>query len=483
MTSKSENNKLKILLLSVSSESFFYDQMVIPFGLISLASYIENQNYEIRGIEMNNPPQKINQRYLRVDKDLLKEIIDFSPDIVAMSSYASNMYNIIFWANLIKSNLPDCINIVGGNHASYIAYEILKKSPGIDIVVRFEGEIPFKMLSEAIFNRNYDFTNIPSITYRSNGEIKKNPQVELMKDISELPILNREFFKDIVKTKEDIYHVDIISARGCPFNCTFCNCNHYWSKRYRVRLIDSVVREIEDLKTNYPNLKSIRIRDESVTINKHRCKMLCDAIKKNGYDFEFQAHSRLDGLDEEVIQYLSGAGFKLVFIGMESGSQRILNLMNKGIDISRSAEIVPLLRKYGIRFRISFMSETPDEKLKDIKKTIKLIKNLKLSSKTHEYYVGTGVAIYPGTADCQKFLKLNPDYEWLTKDYNFKGKYYATRDREGNIIQPNYLEHSRIQRVLIRIYIELSLDPIGLIRYFKQSFNFLIKSIKLKFKN
>ncbi|MFX0186785.1 MAG: B12-binding domain-containing radical SAM protein [Candidatus Hodarchaeota archaeon] len=482
MTLKKESEKLKILLLSVSSESFFYDQLVIPFGLISLASYIEDQQFEIKGIEMNNPPEKINQRYLQVDKEFLKEIEEFSPDIIAMSSYASNIYNIIFWANLLKKKLPNCVIMVGGNHASYIDKEILEKCPGIDIVVRFEGEIPFKMISEKLLNNNDNFSDVPSITYRSNGEIKKNPQAELIKDLSSLPMLNRDYFKFETKSKDEVYHADLISARGCPFNCTFCNCNHYWSKRYRVRHIDSIIKELKSLKEEYPNLKSIRIRDESVTINKVRCKKLCDAIKENGLVLEFQAHSRLDGLDEEVIQNLSEAGFKLVFIGMESGSQRILNILNKGIDISRAGDVVSQLRDYGIKFRISFMSETPDEKLKDVKKTIKLIKKLRLNVKTNEYYIGTGVAIYPGTTDCQKFLRLNPDYEWITKDYRFKGKYYPTRDSSGNIIQPNYLEHSRFKRAFIRIYIEISLNPIGLISYVKNSLKFIIQNIKLKFK-
>ena len=472
--------KLKILLLSVNSESFFYDQLVIPFGLISLASYVENDEYEIKGIEMNDPPEKTMKRYLRVDKELLQEIKDFLPNVVAMSTYATNIYNVIFWANIIKKHLPHCFIMVGGNHASYIAKEILNKYPEIDIVVKFEGEIPFKMICEKLLNKNNDFSNIPNIAFRSKGVIKENPQIELIKNLDALPILNRDYFVGKTKNKDEIYHVDMITARGCPFNCTFCNCNHYWNKMYRIRLLDSIIEELKQVQRKYPNLKSVRIRDESITINKTRCKNLCNAIIKNGINLEFQGHSRLDGLDEEIIQNLAKAGFKLVFIGMESGSQRILNILNKGINISRAEEVISLLRKYRIKFRISFMSETPNEKFKDINKTIKLIRNLKLSSKNKEYYIGEGIAIYPGTSDCQQFLKLNPDYEWITNEYDFKGKYYATRDSIGNIIQPNYLEHGNIKRLLVRIYIGLRLNPISLFNYLKEIFKFLIKNIKLK---
>lgn len=470
--------KFRILLLSVNSESFFYDQLVIPFGLISLASYVENDEYQIKGIEMNNPPKKIKKRYLRVDKELLREIKKFSPDIIAMSTYASNIYNVLFWTNFIKKVLPHCLIVIGGNHASYIAKECIRKCPGLDIVVRFEGEIPFKMICEKIKNKDYDFSKIPSITYRINGEIKENPQIELIKDLGTLPLLNRDYFKDKNKRKDEIYHADLVTARGCPFNCTFCNCNHYWNKIYRVRLIDSVIEELNFLIKKYPNLESVRIRDESFTINRNRCRKMCNTIIKNDINLEFQAHSRLDGLDEEIIKLLHKAGFKLLFIGMESGSQEVLNRLNKGINISRAEEIIYLLRKHGIKFRISFMSETPNEKFKDILKTIRLIKKLKLSKKNNEYYIGTGVAIYPGTAECEKFLAKFPNYEWISKNYNFKGKYYGARDSMGNILQPNFLEHGYVKRTLIKIYIELSLDPIGLLNYFKLSFKYVINNIR-----
>ena len=468
---------MKILLLSVNSESFFYDQVVIPFGLISLASYVDKDNYEIKGIEMNSPPEKTLKRYLQIDDDLIEEITCFLPDIVAISTYASNMYNVLYWTKVIKRKLPNCFIIIGGNHASYIAKECIKKCPELDIVVRFEGEIPFQMICEEIEKKTYNFSKIPNVTYRENGVIKENPQTDLIKDLNSLPNLKRNYFDDKTKKKEDVYHVDVVSARGCPFNCTFCNCNHYWNKIYRVRLIDSVITELKDLQEKYPNLKTVRFRDESITINKIRCKKLSDAINRSGINLEFQAHSRLDGLDDEVIQLLSKAGFKLLFIGMESGSQNVLNRLHKGIDISRAEEIVSLLRKYRMKFRISFMSQTPNETIGDMVKTIRLIKKLKL--KSNEYYIGTGIAIYPGTTECRRFLLYNPDYEWITKDYNFIGKYGGARDQSGNILHPEYNEHSLFITIFLRIALYLILNnPSGFYQYFKILYMKFLRKLK-----
>jgi len=439
------DKKLKILLLNVSSTSFFYEQLVIPFGLVSLGTYVENSNYEIKGLELNHPPEKIMKRYLRVDNEIMQQVLAFKPDLIAMSTYASNMYNVMFWANAIKENVPKAFIITGGNHVSYIAKECLSKCKGIDAVGKREGEITFKMLCEKLYAGNHDFSDIPNLVYRKGNEIIENTQTAFMDSIDSLPKLNRTFFSANNSEKE-LTHADIISARGCTAHCTFCNCNHYWNKTHRTRTIELVIEELKELKQKNP-LESVRFRDESLTLRKSYCLRICQAIVSNNINLRFQAHSRLDGLDEEVIKALSKAGFELLFIGVESGSKEVLKRLKKGINLVKLETIIGLLRKYGIGFRLSFMSATPGERFSQTLETVKLIKKLKL--RREEYYLGVGVDIYPGTEECKRFLELNPNYEWISKDYQFKGKYFATRDLQGNITQPKYKEYGTLKSAII----------------------------------
>jgi len=438
------SEKLNILLLSVNSTSFFYDQIVIPFGLVSIASYVDNPNYDIKGIELNQPPKKIMQRYLKVDNDILDQIKDFRPDIVAMSTYASNMHNVAFWANTIKDHLPQTFVVVGGNHVSYIAEECLQKSKGIDGVIRFEGEIPFKKLCENLCNKTNDLSDVPNLTYRSNGRIIENHEADLIDDLKLLPVLKRTYFEN--RRLSSTTHADIISARGCRANCTFCNCNHYWKKTHRVRSVDSVIDEIRKLNKD-GRLKSIRFRDESITLNKKHCIELCDKIIQNNIKLDFQAHSRLDGLDEEVILKLAQAGFRQLFIGVESGSKKVLKRLKKGINIEKLKKIVPMLRKHGIAFRLSFMSATPSETFRETLKTVKLIKSLKL--KRDEYYIGIGVDIYPGTEECTRFLEQHPDFEFISKKRKFTDNYSVATDCYGNIIKPRYRQYGPLKTGLM----------------------------------
>jgi radical SAM superfamily enzyme YgiQ (UPF0313 family) len=143
---------------------------------------------------------------------------------------------------------------------------------------------------------------------------------------------------------------------------------------------------------------------------------------------------------------MASAGFNLVFIGMESGSQAVLDRIQKGIDISRAEEIVSLLRKYGINFRISFLTSTPKETFKEAMQTVRLIKNLKLSKK--QYYIHLGLQIYPGTYEFERFEEFHPDNNWLTNNYTFQGKYSGAKDALGNITHPRYREFGIIKSFL-----------------------------------
>ena len=418
---------MKILLLAVNSSTFFYSQVVIPFGLASLGSYVAEDGHVIHSIEMNTPPERIQQRYLRIDEDLLADIKTFAPDLVAMTAYSANVHNVLFWAETIKTALPRTAIAVGGNHASYIAREILETCPSVDFVVRFEGELGFKALCDKLANGSTSFDEVPNLTFRKDGAIIENPLAAPIMDLDSLPNMNRGFFHD--SDSPNFTHVDAITARGCPFNCTFCNCNHYWGKRHRHFSVPRVIEEIRQLKMRYPGLHTIRFRDEAITINRKHCLELTAALVEKDFGLQYQAHSRLDGLDEEVIANLARAGFNRLYVGLESGSKAMIKRLQKGIHVDRAPEIVRFLRKYNLPVRFSLMAGTPEETLDETMETIDLILSMGLSF--DEFYFGWGIQIYPGTRDAETFLEKYPDYRWLQRQDLAHG-YVQSLDWAGN---------------------------------------------------
>lgn len=474
---------MKILLLAVNSQTFYYRQAVIPFGLVSLGSYVMDEGYAIRGIDMNSPPEKIYERYLSTDKRLLGEILEYAPDLVAMSTYAENIFNVLFWAEIIKQKLPKTWIAIGGNHVSYIAREVLEKSNAIDFVVRFEGEIPFKELCKKREYHDTNYDDVANLSYRKNGTIIENELTNLLPDLDLLPQLNLEFFERT--GNEEVVHTDIISARGCPFHCTFCNCNHYWGKKYRVLSVERVIHHLKRLKEKYPNLQTVRFRDETLTVQKERTLALCDKIIENQMDLQFQAHSRLDGLDEELIKRLSESGFTQLSIGLESGSQNVLDRLKKGISLKKVYTIVPLLRKYHIKFRFSLMLATPDERLEESLQTIRLIRDLDFDF--DEFYFGQGIIIYPGTTDCRNFLQKHPDFQWLSDQELHEG-YHKTLDYKGNTVVISYVNpqytldelHQELQKELhskLKKYGEVDYFHLRRMEYISRIRNHRFKSV------
>ena len=418
---------MRILLLAVNSESAFSGPVVPPFGLMSLGTFVQGDGHDILGLDMNGPSDVVQRRYLNEDPDLLDRIRDFSPDLVAMSTYAPNIHNVLFWSELIKRECPGCVVVVGGNHASYIGPEIIRACPAVDIVIRFEGELPFKHLCDTLARGSRGFTDVPGAVFRHGNDVVETATVPLIEDLGLLPSLNRGMFQWAGTATWT--HTDVISARGCRFHCTFCNCNHYWGKRHRSVPVARTVEELQSLKVLMPRLRSVRFRDEAISGSRTYCRELCDALVQADLGLEFHAHARLDGLDDELIGCLAAAGFREVRIGLESGSQAVLNRLKKGIKLKNVYSRVAALRKHGIRFTLLLMSSTPGETLEEAGETLRLLRDLDVD--VDEFYFGTELLIYPGTGDCRAFLEKYPDYQWL-RPQELSDGYHQLPDCRGN---------------------------------------------------
>lgn len=436
---------MKILLLSVSSETFFYSQVVYPFGLASIGTYANADGHTVYGIEMNQPWHKIPDRYMKTDHNILSQILMYSPQILAISTYSSNIHNAFYWSRILKEHLPVLKVVFGGNHASYLADEILTTHSEVDFVIRFEGEHSFKELCKQLSTFQPDFSKVPNLSYRTGKSIKHNNLADLIKNLDTLPLLKRDFFGQQDERNSD--HADIVTARGCPFHCTFCNCNHYWRKTHRFFSTERIINEIRSLKTIYPKLRSVRFRDETITVNFKHCKQLCEALINNNFNLNYQAHSRIDALNEEIILLLKNAGFNRLYIGVESGSSQVLKKVRKGFTPDIIKKNIRIMQKHDLPFRLSFLLSTPDETIAEAQESIRLAIDLGL--KFEEFYFGRGLSIYPGTKDCETFLEKNPEYKWLESGRTeLNGGYTQITDKFSNRLYPHIITNEYSQKQL-----------------------------------
>ena len=337
-----------------------------------------------------------------IDDDLLQMGYDkvsklaekMNPQIVGLTANTSNIKNAINYLKLIKNELPNSLTVIGGPHSSFLPIETLKSSPALDVVVIGEGEETLSELAEhCCNNNNRNLEEIKGIAYKdsNNENIKLNPPRPLIADLDSIPFPARHLvpFESYGTTKNG--SGDMITSRGCVYSCGYCSSSLIMGKKFRARSPENVVNEIEELVHNY-KIGDIAFMDDTFMLNKRRANAIADEIRNRGLDVSFIASSRVDMVDKNLLEKLKGSGLATLYYGVESGSQRVLDMMKKGITIKQAESAVKSAKDVGINVITSFILGFPGETLEEIDKTIDF--SIKLDPDYSQYSILTP---FPGT--------------------------------------------------------------------------------------
>ncbi|MCM8761240.1 MAG: B12-binding domain-containing radical SAM protein, partial [Candidatus Omnitrophica bacterium] len=231
---------------------------------------------------------------------------------------------------------------------------------------------------------------------------------EYLKDIDAIPFPDRE----LIDIKSYKYYLDdeltttLITSRGCPFGCKFC-ANNAWGKTLRMRSPQNVYDEISDLKKRY-GYKAFMFFDDTITVNKKRMLGICSLLKK--LDIIYRCFIRSDTVDREVISAMRDSGCVEVGVGIESGSQRILDIVNKGESVKKNMDAIKLCHDFGIRVKGFFIIGLPGENRQSINETTAFLEEADLDDIDVTIYTP-----YPGSLiykDKESFdIDFKDDYE------------------------------------------------------------------------
>lgn len=350
-----------------------------PLGLGHLAAYLESKGIETRIID--------GQISDLTKETLGEEIEKFSPNIMGITSttaLASAAHEIAKW---VKNISKDVKVVMGGVHPTVLPGETLEDD-NLDVVVRGEGEITFFELVRA-FETGANLGGVLGISFKSNGEIIHNADRPLIKDLDSLPPVS-----DHILPRELYDGYSILTARGCPFNCIFCSSRTLWGTRYRVRSPENVFVEIDSMVNKY-NPKEIAFIDESFVINKKRTEKICNMFIERGYHKKISwiCSSRADLIDESILEKMREAGCNAISFGIETASQRLLDVLKKRTSPEINERAVRMAKKAGIKnVRATFILGIPTETREESLATIKYAKKLPLDSA--KFSIATP---YPGT--------------------------------------------------------------------------------------
>jgi len=348
----------KILLVEphddLKKKEFKIERINTPINLVYLATAIEDKHQV-----------KIYDRNIYVnDKDYIEFLKDYQPDIIGFTSMTTQMlHDLMHLGDLTKRILNKVTIIVGGIHASVDPESVLRE-PYVNYVLRGEGDESFLEFCD-IFDQNP----------KKLGKLKninKNPLRSFV-DMTKLKFPNYSLL-DLKKYE----HVYVLLSRGCTGNCTFCCSTRTWSVKgqpcVRNYTTKQIIKFFKNLIEEY-NVHTFSIADDNFVSNKAQTIEVCEFLKDK--KVHFFCFARADSLDDEVLKALKEAGCHTIQIGIESGSQRVLNFLNKRTSIKQNIEAIRACQRHGITCDASFMVGLPTETVEELNMTLDFIKKYK----------------------------------------------------------------------------------------------------------
>ena len=337
---------------------------------------------------------------------LIAEIDALKPDAVGTNSVTLNFNKAAGILRTIKRHNPSIVTMMGGPHVTFDVDNTLTRYPEIDVIVIGEGEATLSELIPAIGNRAA-WEGIKGIAFRRDGGIFVTEPRELIQDLDSLPIPARHLLP-MSRYRALGYVGSIITSRGCPNKCIFCQGRRMVGFKSRLRSVRLVVDEIEDV-LSY-GWDRINIADDLFTMNKKRVVEFCDELKRRTLTFKWSAFARVNTVDEEILRHMKDAGCDAVSFGIETGNQEMLKRLQKGTTLDQARQAVKWCKAAGIITHASFMVGLPGETMETMRQTGDFARELDI---IYGYHILTP---FPGTTLRERITDY--DLEILTDDWD-----------------------------------------------------------------
>jgi radical SAM superfamily enzyme YgiQ (UPF0313 family) len=432
-TSSSEFSKVKAI-----------DVPTIPMlslGTAYIAASLEEAGFDVKVVDLTF---SVEERY-DIDK-VTKEILYLEPGVIGISSFTSTITSAYKIANAVKREQKDTPIVIGGPHASALPHRTLNECPDIDAAIIGEGEYVFRDFAKFLLNDGLQSepANLKGVVFRRGNQLFGDPEPAYIEYLDSLPFPARHLF-NLKKYAESSNYFDakkfpvtsILTSRGCPYACLYCSRTSS-GRRFRVRSPDNVVHELGQLKE--AGFNEVQIVDDDFTEDRLRVLELCRLIKTKRLDMSFNLLGgiRVDKVDEELLSTMYDAGCYLIHFGVESGDDRVLKYIRKGITAKQIKKAIQLAKRIGYKVIVYVIVGLPGSSIESEKKTISLLQECGPDA--------TRVSIctpYPGSA------------LWETMKDQFEGVAWE-RYNESDVSNPIYISGDQTKAQL-----QLWMDMVG----------------------
>ncbi|MGD0566168.1 MAG: radical SAM protein [Candidatus Goldiibacteriota bacterium] len=412
-----------LLVRPAPSSEQFGDESFMPLGIAYIAAALKKEGYEVQ----------VNDLLIERmgDEAFLKNAFAFAPDVVGFTAVTPVVKSAFRLAGLIKKSMPETVTIIGGPHATAMPEECLENS--FDFVVSGEGEAAIADLLENIKNPE----KVNSILYKKNGQTVKTPDRGYIENLDSIKFPARELFPPLSKYRgqEALGSLNpvgsIMTSRGCPYACKFC-FKAVFGNKFRMRTAENVLEEWMLLVNEY-KVREIAVVDDSFTTDVGRVHKICDSLIKAKVKTRWSCPNgiRVDLGGYEMLKKMADAGCRRVALGIESGSQKVLDSIGKKTTLKQIEETVKNCRRAGIKTMGFYMLGNLGETEETMNETINFAKKVRTD------YAQFLIAIpYPGTPLYEEIKKNGKLY---INDWDQYGQYEERACFEYGGLNPELL--------------------------------------------
>ena len=364
----SDSKNRKVIL--INPRATYYNEIAQkcypPMHLLYLAAALRENGFE---------PEVLDANAARMtDEQIADRVRESKPAAVGLSLYSDILRQVRDITQMVRRASPDTKIVLGGPHVTSISNQTMEQFSDVDYALIGEAEQSLVALSEAIHG-DKPVADIPGIVYRKDGQVVIGPE-PVFPELSDVPRPARDLVEWAYQAKQ-YYSImvrkkpvdTLFTSRGCPFHCGFC---YNFRQKYRYRTPEDVVDELAGIRDR--GIRDVEICDDTFTGRTSRAIKIFDLIIAEKLDISFRIKSRVDVFNEELAKRARQAGVYLVAFGMESGSQRMLDAMNKKTTVELNARACGLCKKYKMLSHSSWIIGYPGETPETVSATLDFIR-------------------------------------------------------------------------------------------------------------
>lgn len=376
----------------------------------------------------------------------------WKPKIVGFQIFSYDFSSVVRSIDIVKQESPESIVLIGGPHVSATNTCALEEIKGADYGFAGEAEVGLPLLIRRLVrDEQISWEDIPGLIWRNGQAIYMNPRASIQ-DLDALgfpswDLIHPASYPD---TPQGGFYkkfpiASISTSRGCPYLCTFCGSGINMGRDLRLRSIKNVLDEMDILYHNF-GVREFHIIDDMFNFYRERVIEFCQGIKDRKLDisYTFPNGLRLNHLDKEMLQMMRETGVYTFTVGIESGSQRILDSMKKNLTLGLIEEKINLIQSVGLESNGFFIIGYPDENIEDIKATIRFAKKLKLKRAHFSNFLPL-----PGTEATQRLIRSGE-----IKSTNWDTLFYSKV-----AYSPKGITKKQLKKLQRRAFLEFYLRP------------------------